>query len=456
MSEKQTISRRQFVAGTSGLVLGAAMHGGAAKAAETPRSPATSPAAKKKSDLAIHGGKPAVTHSASLGRRWGDPERRQLDAMLQQDTLFYWGGPQTKLLIERFQQVCPVKYVQTCSSGTAAIHIAVAAAGIGPGDEVITSPVTDIGTVIGVLYQQAVPVFADLAPCTYNLDVEDVRRKITPKTKAIIAVHLTGNPCDLDALKALADQHKLILIEDCAQAWGARYRGRPIGTVGHFGCFSLQNSKHVTCGDGGVVGSSHEEFGPLLQPFGDKGAFRTARREGGGFRRFATNYRMSEPQAAVAAAQLTRLEAIAAKRARLGNLLSEKIAHIPGIRPHEVHPQDRAVYWFYMFRIRPEAFRISRDDFARVLRAEGVPAAAGYIHSCLYGEPVFREHGFFAGRWPVREFGLTQMDYSKVKCPEAEAILATGIRVTIHEGMSEEYILDVAKAIEKVAKHFAV
>lgn len=458
MSEKQSINRRQFVAGTSGAVLSAALAGAAsgAGAAETAKPAAGAPAVKKKSDLAIHGGKPAVQHSVSYPPRWGDPEREQLDSMLKQGSLFYWNGPQTKLLIERFRQFCPLKYVHTCSSGTAALHIAVAAAGIGPGDEVITSPVTDIGTVIGVLYQQAVPVFADLGPCTYNLDVEDVRRKITPKTKAIIAVHLTGNPCDMDALRALADQHKLVLIEDCAQAWGAKSRGRPIGSVGDLACFSLQDSKHITCGDGGVVASNHETFGPLLQPFGDKGAFRGVRREGGGFQRFATNYRMSETQAAVAAAQFTRLEKIAAARARLGNLLSEKIAHIPGIRPHEVHPQDRAVYWFYMFRIRPEAFRINRDDFARALRAEGVPAAAGYIHVPLYTEPVFRNHAFFAGRWPVREFGLTTMDYSKVKCPEAEAILATGIRVTIHQAMTEEYILDVAKAIEKVAKHFAV
>ena len=149
-----------------------------------------------------------------MERRWGEPELKQLQAMLQQDSLFYWQGPQTGLLTERFREVCPLQYVQTCSSGTAALHIAVAAAGIGLGDEVITSPITDIGTVIGVIYQQAVPVFADLGAGTYNLDVADVERRITPRTKAIIAVHLAGNPCDLDALKALADRHKLILIED--------------------------------------------------------------------------------------------------------------------------------------------------------------------------------------------------------------------------------------------------
>ena len=223
------------------------------------------------SKLAIEGGEKAVKTPPGHAPRWGEPERRQLEAMLRQNSLFYWQGPQTRLLTERFQTVCPLKYVQTCSSGTAALHIAVGAAGIGLGDEVITSPVTDIGSVIGVLYQQGVPVFADLGRGTYNLDVEDVKRRITPRTKAIIAVHLTGNPCDLFALKALADEHKLILIEDCAQAWGAKYRGKPIGSVGHIACFSLQDSKHITCGDGGVVASSDERFGKLLQRFRRQG-----------------------------------------------------------------------------------------------------------------------------------------------------------------------------------------
>ena len=184
-------------------------------------------------------------------------------------------GRRPQLFTERFREVCPVKHVMTCSSGTAALHIAVAAAGIGPGDEVITTGITDVGTVIGVIYQQGVPVFADLVPNTYNLDPADVERKITPKTKAIIAVHLAGNPCRMEELKAIADKHKLILIEDCAQAWGAKYRGQPVGTIGHIACFSLQQTKQITCGDGGVVGSSDERFGPLLQRFGDKGANRT-------------------------------------------------------------------------------------------------------------------------------------------------------------------------------------
>jgi dTDP-4-amino-4,6-dideoxygalactose transaminase len=443
MKGTNSLSRRAFVMGTSA---GMMLAGAAVGAEEKKAAPEEAP------KLAIEGGEKSVKHQPEAQPRWGEPERKQLEEMLHQDSLLYWQGPQTNLLKQRFRELCPVEHVHTCSSGTAALHIAVAAAGIGPGDEVITSPITDIGSVIGVLFQQGVPVFADLGAGTSNLDVADVERRITPKTKAIIAVHLTGNPCDLDALMALADKHNLVLIEDCAQSWGAKYRGRPIGTVGHIACFSLQDSKHVTCGDGGVVASRDERFGPLLQMYGDKGG---NRQKWGGHRVFATNYRMSEPQAAVAAAQLARAEAIAAKRSRLGNLLTEKIADLPGIIPHQVHAEDRGVYWFYMLRVRPEALRCGRSEFFKALVAEGVRAQGGYIKVPLYGESVFQDHSFFAGRWPVKEMGLTTMDYSKHQCPEAEAILATCIRIFLYEYMTEDYILDVAAAIRKVARHYA-
>lgn len=437
-----TVSRREFITATSAALLASGATGATSTAAESADA----------SKLAMLGGKKAVKKAPSSVKRWGDLERERLNAMLEQDTLFYWKGPQTTLALERFRKIHPFKYAQTCTSGTAAIHIAVTAAGIAPGDEVITSPITDIGTVIGVLYQQGVPVFADLGATTYNLDPADVERRITPKTKAIIAVHLCGNPCDMNALKAIADKHKLILIEDCCQAWGAKYRGQPIGAVGHIACWSLQNTKHITAGDGGVVASSDERFGPLLQRCGDKGADRL---KGGGFHMFATNYRMNEPSAAVFAAQLERLEGVASKRAKLGNLLTEKIAGIPGILPHTVHPEDRCVYWFYFMRFKPESFRCKRAEFVKALAAEGVSCSAGYIGVPLHREPVFQNHAFFAGHWPVREMGLTTMDFTKHQTPEVEAILQNGIRFTIHEGMTEEYILGAAEAVRKVAKHFA-
>ena len=405
------------------------------------------------SKLAIHGGKPLIARPAPSPKRWGDPEREQLSKMIEQRSLFYWKGPQTTLLVERFREQYPLQHVFPCSSGTAAIHIAVAAAGVGPGDEVITTPITDMGTVIGILYQQAVPVFADLEPHTYNLDPADVRKKITSKTKAILLVHLAGNPCNLEAFRTLAEQHNLVLIEDCAQAWGAKYRGRAVGTIGHIGCYSLNDFKHIGCGDGGIVASNDERFGPLLQKFGDKAYDRS-----GGARSpdvLAANYRISEPQSAVAAAQMLRLEDIVVARTKIGTLLSDRLEKIPGIHIHQVDPQDRCTFWFYWLRIDPSSFRCSRDEFVDALSAEGVPAWPGYIPTPVYQYPIFQNHNFFAGRWPVRELGLTDMDYTKVRCAEAEAILADGVRMPINEAMDEAWIEDVAAAIQKVAAHFA-
>lgn len=403
--------------------------------------------------LAVDGGAPMVTAAHPALKRWGDAEHRQLGEMLDQSSLFYWNGPQTRLLIERFQKYYPLEYVMPCSSGTAAIHIAVAAAGIGPGDEVITSPITDMGTVIGVLYQQGVPVFADLEPHRYTLDPEDVRKRITSKTKVIIAVHLTGNPGALGELKTICDEHDLILIEDCAQAWGAKFGEKPVGTVGHIGCWSLNDFKHIGCGDGGIVASNDERFGPLLQKFGDKAYAR-----GGGARKpelLAPNYRISEPQSAVAAVQMERMWEISGKREAIGRRLSELLADVPGVQPHAALPQDRWSCWFYLLRTVPEKLSCSAEEFAVALRAEGVPSAQGYIGMPLYKYPVFVEQNFFAGRWPIKELGLTEMDYNQVCCPQAEAILATAIQIPIKENSAPEWADQAATAIIKIARHYS-
>ena len=256
----------------------------------------------------------------------------------------------------------------------------------------------------------------------------------------------------MEELKAIADKHKLVLIEDCAQAWGAKYRGQPVGTIGHIACFSLQQSKQITCGDGGIVGSSDERFGPLLQRFGDKGANRS---RPGLQQLFATNYRMSELQAGFAAAQLSRLEKIASTRAGVGGVLGQKLAGVPGVVPHGIDAADRATYWFYMFRIEPGKLKCDRGQFVKALVAEGVPASAGYIQVPLYGNPVFKKHEFFAGRWPVKEMGLTTMDYSQVSLPETTKILETGVRMVLNDVMTESYAASVGDGIRKVAEHYA-
>jgi dTDP-4-amino-4,6-dideoxygalactose transaminase len=403
--------------------------------------------------LALHGGAPAVQDASPARERWGDLELQQLAEAIEQPSLFYWNGPQTKLLVERFREHYPLEHVMPCSSGTAALHIAVAAAGVGPGDEVIVPPITDMGTVIGVLYQQGVPVFADLDPRTYNLDPQSVKEKITPKTKAIIAVHLTGNPCALRELKALADEHDLVLIEDCAQAWGARYRGTPIGTIGHIGCWSLNDFKHIGCGDGGIVASSDERFGPLLQKFGDKAYDRN-----GGARMpdvLAPNYRISELQSAVAAAQMTRMDEFTAKRAEAGRILNECLADVPGVLPPRVDAADRWTCWFYMLRVEEAVLGCDSNKFVEALSAEGVPCGAGYLAAPLYRYPIFLNENFFAGRWPVKELGLTQMDYNSVCCPETEAILTSCVTIATHEGRDADWARAVGAAVRKVANYFA-
>ena len=437
----RNFTRRKFIASSSALLLASQIPGKSQEKSDTTEK------------LAIDGGPKAVKKGTPKKPRWDAREKQQLEETLQQDTLFYWKGPKTTLLTQRFQEQYPLKHVMPCSSGTAALHIAVAAAGIAPGDEVITTPITDMGTVIGILFQQAVPVFADLDPHTYNLDVADVEKRITPKTKAIIAVHLGGNPADLEELKALAQRHKLILIEDCAQAWGAKFKGKPIGTIGDVACYSLQNSKHITCGDGGIVASNDGRIGPNLQKFGDKGFNRLNPLYV--FDVLAPNYRMSELQSAFVAAQLTRVEEIAAKRAQLGDLLTKLISDLPNIATHRVAEGNRCTYWFYMLRVLPDKMSVDRDKFVKALAAEGVPASPGYIPTVLYQMDLFRNHSFFGGRWPLKDMGGTNMDYSKVSCPEAESILKTSLRIVISENMDEDFIRSVAAGIRKVALHFA-
>ena len=397
--------------------------------------------------------KPIVDEPVPLPQRWGAAELARLTEMVKQPSLFYWKGPQTTALLEEFRKHYPLKYAFPCSSGTASLHIAVAALKLRPGDEVITAPITDMGSVIGILYQQGVPVFADLDPRSYNLDPADVRRKITAKTRAIMAVHLAGNAADLTALSAIAREHNLILIEDCAQSWGAKHRGTPVGLVGDFGCYSLNDFKHIACGDGGIVATNSENYGPGLSKWGDKSYDRVA--GGREVEELAPNYRISEPQAAVSAAQLTKLTDIVTRRHHIGELLTSRLAGAPGVIPPAAAKGDYHSYWFYMVRLELARYSVPRAELCTALNAEGVACGAGYIPRPVYAYPVFKNHNFFGGAWPVRDFGLTKMDYRQVKCPVAEAILDDCLVFKITEAMSDAYVEKVARAVTTVTKRLS-
>ncbi|MCC6416229.1 MAG: DegT/DnrJ/EryC1/StrS family aminotransferase [Opitutaceae bacterium] len=393
---------------------------------------------------------PIVTQPLPLPRRFGPAELDRLTAMVEQRSLFYWQGPQTGALGVEFRKHYPFKHIFPCSSGSASLHIAVASLRLKPGDEIIVSPITDMGSVIGIIYQQGVPVFTDLDPRTYNMDPEHIRRAITPKTRAIMAVHLTGNPCDMTAINAIAREHGLAVIEDCAQSWGARHQGIPVGLMGDLGCYSFNDFKHVSCGDGGIVGTNRDDLGAGLSKWGDKCYDRvTGARDPADL---APNYRMSEPLAAIAAAQLTKLDHIVAQRGRNGARLTTALADVPGVLPPVTRPGDFHSYWFYMFRLDLPKLRLNRDEFAAALRAEGVTANPGYLPMPVYRYQVFRHHNFFGGTWPARLLGATTMDYTQVHCPVAEAILNESITLPINEAMDDGYIDQVAAAIRHVAK----
>jgi len=402
--------------------------------------------------LASEGGSRAIPVALPPRRRWGEAELAHLRPMTEQSSLFYWKGAQTTKLVEKFQTLYPLKYCMPCSSGSAALHIAVAALKLEPGSEVIVPAITDMGSVIGVLYQQLVPVFADIDGGTYNLDPADVRRRITSKTRAIMAVHLMGNPCDMAELMAIAREFDLRMIEDCAQAWGAKWQGETVGLQGDLSCYSFNEFKHLSCGDGGIVGTNYAKWGEGLSKWGDKHYDRV--RGGRDPETLSPNYRITEPQSAVAVGQLERHDEIIVRRRVLGARLTELLDPLPGVQMQLVREGNESSFWFSIVRFDPTRFSVDRDTIAAALIAEGVAGEKGYLPMPVYAYRAFQNHNFFAGRWPLREAGLTSMDYREVKCPQAEAMLADCITLQLNESMPDAYIEGVARAIGKVVRRW--
>jgi perosamine synthetase len=406
-------------------------------------------------DLAINGGPKTRQDPMPCVTRFDGNELVYLKEALAQNTLFYCKGGFTKRFHERFRKIVQCNYSVACSSGTAAIHIALGALGIGTGDEVITTSITDMGTVIGILYQNAVPVFCDNVLSTYGMDIIDLERKITDRTKAIIMVHLAGNPCDIDGILKVADKHKIPLIEDCAQAWGSLYKNKHVGSFGTIGCFSTNDTKHISTGDGGVACTNDEKLYHRMHLYADKQYDRLSSVNSRSSEELSPNYRWSELQAAVGLAQLEKVERIAAKRSVLGDRLSMLIRDCAGILVPEIGAHSCSSYWFYMFRLDPHVIT-DRSYFVQCLNAEGIPANPGYIPTPIYRYPLFRNQAFFAGGWPAKMLGLTDVDYGRTCCAVAERILTTAVVLPLNEAMSETDISNIAEAVKKVSDLLAI
>ncbi|RLQ94860.1 DegT/DnrJ/EryC1/StrS family aminotransferase [Falsibacillus albus] len=409
----------------------------------------------ERNQLAINGGPKVKNTPFGTGRRFGVEEAKELLEALEQNTLFYHFGQKVKRFLNDFNKIYKTKYSVAASSGTAALHVALGAAGVTVGDEVITSPITDQGTVIGILYQNAVPVFADLDPHSYNLTAESIEQKVTERTKAILVVHLSGNPCDMDPIMELAKKYHLKVIEDCAQSYLTKYKGRLTGTIGDYGCFSTNDFKHISTGDGGIVtiNSGDEADYFTAHAFADKNYQRHGDSVSKDLEYLAPNYRMTELQGAVGIAQLKKLEWICTRRNALGDRLNDCLKRIKGVNAMNIHEAGWCSYWFYMFTLNLHELSCTREEFSKALAAEGIPNQAGYIPKVIYAQELFqKKQAYKNSHFP---FDQGAYDYSPGSCPNAENILQTAIRLDLNEFFSDEDIEEMMVGIEKVAAYYS-
>ena len=401
--------------------------------------------------LAINGGTPVRSMPFPKRVPFGDDEIREVTEALKSQNLFYTEGNKTTTFEKKFAEKYNIKYAITCSSGTASVHMAVASLNANPGDEVITTPVTDFGTIAGIIFQGMVPVFADWKTDTLTIDPEDIERKITSRTKAIIVVHLFGNPCDMDSIMQIAQKYNLVLIEDCCQAYFTYYKGKLVGTMGDIGCFSMQQSKHLTAGEGGIVITNNDNYAMRMSLFRDKGWENRHKWGPRSYTFLGLNYRMNDLTGAVALAQLGKVENTVSIMNRLGDMLTELICDVPGIIPAPVTPGSRHSYWLY-------AIKFSGYDavkFIDALKAEGVPIGWGYTVDPIYlcTEALTQKRTFGNSSYPFdSHYSSNNVDYKQGLCPVAESELRKIGTLRIYENWSEDDIKDIAQAIKKVAE----
>src|SRR5262249_15313920 len=262
------------------------------------------------------------------GRTLGAEETAALSAAIQSGTLTSTKGEFVKTLEKRFAALLGVKHVWACASGTAAVHCAVAALNPEPGDEFVTTAITDMGALTPILYQGGIPVFADVDPHTYNVTAQTIEPCLSKRTKAIVVTHLFGNPCAMMEIRALAKAHRLPIIEDCAQAFLSKHKGELIGTLGTIAAFSLQQGKHITTGEGGLVATNDDALAPRVYLFINKAWGYGDPNPDHYF--LALNYRMCELQGACAVAQLPKLEGVVQSRTATAEKLTAKIKDLPG------------------------------------------------------------------------------------------------------------------------------
>ena len=401
--------------------------------------------------LALHGGTPVRTDPYPSWPVFGEPEERRLLAVLRSGKWGRLDGDEVAEFERRFAAFQGAGFGLASVNGTTTLRIALLAAGIEAGDEVIVPPYTFIATAEAVIEVNAVPVFVDIEPDTYNLDARRIAEAVTDRTRAIIPVHLGGLCADMDAILAVARAHGLVVIEDAAHAHGARYNDRGAGSIGQMGSFSFQASKNLTAGEGGIILTNDETLHAACHSIHNCGRAP----KGGqwyGHHSLGANYRMTEFQAAVLNTQLDRLGDQTARRNDNGRYLAERLAEVPGVAPQgERGYATTHGYHLFLIRYDEAAWDLPRDAFTRAARAEGVPLWPGYKRP-LYRQPIFLERRF--GPYTGYRQSRPDVDFAAFaeRCPVAEHVTAgEGTWLTQNVLLAERRDMDdVAEAVAKV------
>ena len=384
----------------------------------------------------------------ATGRTLGDEEIKLLAEVIESGTLTSTKGKFVRQFEIEFANKLGVKHAFCASHGTAALHVAYAAINPEPGDEFVTTSVTDMGALTPILYQGAVPVFCDLDPKTLNVTAETIERVLSPRTKAIIVTHLFGQPCDMGPIMELARSRNLPVIEDCAQAFMSRYDNQLVGTFGDIACFSLQQGKHITTGEGGIVVSNNDELARRAYLFINKAWGYGDPNQDHYF--ISLNYRMTELAGAVALAQLPKLDFSVQSRRKMAKLLSDSLVGIDGLSLPDCGPRYEHTYWKYAVNVDSQVIAGGAVGLAKVLKDRyGIFSAPRYIQKPAFRCQVFAERRTFGNsQFPFTLARPDAVDYSAEKFPGTFQGLEDVLVLPWNERYTRQQVFFIAESIK--------
>lgn len=394
--------------------------------------------------LAIHGGTPIREHKLSYGRQCIEEDDIQaVTDVLKSDYLTC--GPKVTELERALCDYTGAKYAVAVSNGTAALHCACIAAGIGPGDEVITTPITFAASANCALYCGARPVFADIEPDTYNISPESIRERISVKTKAVVAVDFTGQVVEIEEIRKICDEYHLLFIEDAAHSIGSSYNGKMVGSLADITTFSFHPVKTVTGGEGGAVLTSRKDLYDKIYLAHVHGITHDAEQmmedhpEGWYYEQVSLgyNYRLTDFQSALVLSQLGKIERFKARRRQIVNRYNEAFAGVPQLIVQKEIPQSDTCRHLYILRLALDRLKCSRLEFFNALAAENVQPQVHYVP--VYWFPHYQKRGFQKG-W----------------CPVAEKVYEGIMSLPLYPAMTDQDVEDVIRAVKKIVEYYAV